>query len=203
MKTAFKPRFVPSRTFTHDIVGRIDEYHFTRKTWYSLECNGESGIQSFFIPNNAKPHHRNHYALKVYGTLTEAVAAWQRQALAAQQHLAPPVRRICKFVIKGDRVRWGYQSCVASHVGGVMGWGKVGSWSTPWRNSQDLFAEALAAVDISGTINEHYDIRRAVRVERGHAYIYGDLHRGNVGFFQHRLVCIDFGTQSVDFNDFA
>ena len=203
MKTAFKPRFVPSRTFTHDIVGRIDEYHFTRNKWLDLEDSAESGVQSFFIPNNAKPHMRNHYALKVYNTTTEAVAAWQRQAAAARRDLAPPVRRLCKFVIKGDGVRWGYQSCVASHVGGVMGWGKVGSWSTPWRNSQDLFAEALAAVDISGTINDQedkrYGIRRAVRVGR-RARISGDLHCWNVGFFQHRLVCIDFGTESVDFN---
>ena len=200
MKIAFKPRFVPSRTLTHDILGRIDEYHFSRKTWDNLDRD-IAGVQSFFIPNNAKPHHRNHYALKVYNTLTEAVAAWERQALAARKHLAPPVRRICKFVIKGDCVRWGYQTCVASHVGCVMGWGEWFSWDST--SSQNLFEKALASVDISGTINDQkhkrYGIRRAVRVGSG-ARIYGDLHPHNVGFFQHRIVAIDFGTESVDFH---
>ena len=87
-----------------------------------------------------------------------------------------------------------------------MGWGTVGSWDTPWTNSQDIFADTLAAVDISGTINDQESpdggIRRAKRIRRGRrrrAYIDGDLHCGNVGFFQHRLVCIDFGTESVEF----
>ena len=123
MKIAFKPRFVPSRTFTHDIAGRIDEYHFTRNKWWELEESAAAGVQSFFIPNNAKPHMRNHYALKVYNTLTEAVAAWQRQGAAARRGIAPPVRRICKFVIENLGTRWGYQTCVASHVNRVGGWG--------------------------------------------------------------------------------
>jgi hypothetical protein len=197
MKIAFKPRFVPSRTFTHDIAGRIDEYHFTRNKWWELQESAERGVQSFFIPNNAKPHHRNHYALKVYRTLTEAVAAWQRQGVAARRGIAPPVRRICKFVIENLGTRWGYQSCVASHVGCVGGWDDWGS------RAGDRLDRELSRVDISGTVNdqEHkrYDgIRRSGRLGK-RARILGDLHSGNVGFFKHRLVCIDFGTESIDF----
>jgi hypothetical protein len=194
MKTAFNPRFVPSRTFMHDIVGRVDEYHFTRKEWTRLRRSSASGVQSFFIPNNAKPHQRNHYALKVYDTLVEAFAAWQRQGIAARKHLAPSVRRICKFVIDGLEPRWGYQSCVASHIN------RVGGWDEGWGPSVTLERDLLR-LDISGTVNDdqrYVGIRRAKRLGM-RCRISGDLHGGNVGFFKHRLVCIDFGTESIDF----
>jgi len=196
MKTAFNPRFVPSRTFMHDIVGRVDEYHFTRKEWTRLRRSSASGVQSFFIPNNAKPHQRNHYALKVYDTLVEAFAAWQRQGIAARKHLAPPVRRICKFVIDGLEPRWGYQSCVASHINRVGGWDDWG-----WGPFGSKLECNLLRLDISGTVNDdqrYVGIRRAKRLGK-RTRIRGDLHGGNVGFFKHRLVCIDFGTESIDF----
>lgn len=195
MKIAFNPRFVPSRTFMHDIVGRVDEYRFTRKEWARLRGSSAHGVQSFFIPNNAKPHQRNHYALKVYDTLVEAFAAWQRQGIAARKHLAPPVRRICKFVIDGLEPRWGYQSCVASHVDRVGGYE---SWDGPWDSKLE---RDLLRLDISGTVDDeqrYVGIRRAKRLGK-RTRIRGDLHGGNVGFFKHRLVCIDFGTESIDF----
>lgn len=192
MKTAFKPRFVPSRTFMHDIVGRVDEYHFTRKEWMRLRSSSARGVQSFFIPNNAKPHMRNHYALKVYHSLVEAFAAWQRQGIAARKHLAPPVRRICKFTIDGMMVRWGYQSCVASHVDRVGGW--------LWGPVDNKLERDLLRLDISGTMDdEQYVAIRDARRLGKRTRIRGDLHGGNVGFFKHRLVCIDFGTESIDF----
>lgn len=198
MKIAFNPRFVPSRTFMHDIVGRVDEYHFTRKEWARMRRNNPSGVQSFFILNDAKPHHRNHYALKVYDTLLEAFAAWQRQGIAARKHLAPPVRRLCKFVIPGLEPRWGYQSCVASHVDRIGGWREFES------TGANRLERDLERLNLAGTFDDGHrfrGIRKAAKSKRltRRCKISGDLHGGNVGFFQHRLVCIDFGTESVDF----
>jgi hypothetical protein len=195
MKTAFQPSFVPSRTYTHDLAGRIDEYHFTLKEWRKLHRTNLRGVQAFFIPNNAKPHQRNHYALKVYATLTEAVAAWQRQSIAARKHLAPPVRRICKFVIEGLDPRWGYQTSVASHVGRVEGCGMFGDFE------DTNLARNLRKLNIAGTVDDEsrYCTLRARRRLSRRDRINGDLHEQNVGFFKHRLVCIDFGTESIDF----
>ena len=165
-----------------------------------MRRNSPSGVQSFFIPNDAKPHQRNHYALKVYDTLLEAFAAWQRQGIAARKHLAPPVRRLCKFVIPGLEPRWGYQSCVASHVNRVGGAddGMFGGFD------HTKLAHHLSRLNLAGTFDDGHrfrGIRKAAKSKRltRRDRINGDLHGGNVGFFQHRLVCIDFGTESIDF----
>jgi hypothetical protein len=198
MKTSFNPRFVPSRTFMHDLVGRVDEYHISLKDWKRLRRTNLRGIQAFFIPNNAKPHQRNHFALKVYPTLVEAIAAWQRQSIAARKHLAPPVRRICKFVVADDRTYWGYQTCVASHVNRVQGGCSMFDGFDHTKLARDL-----SKLNIAGTVNDgdgwgYCSVKRAGRLSRRDKFG-GDLHGGNIGFYKHRLVCIDFGTDSIDF----
>ena len=205
MKTAFTPSFRPSRTFTHPILGKIDEYRFDRATharWRKQAARADFGIQAFFIPNNAKPHNDNHYALKVYETLTEAAAAWERQNLAARKRLAPPVRRICKFVYPNGDVRWGYQTAVASHIERVGGADRIG-WFGPVSASTQKFVRALQGVKILGTINDGDETKRGkfARVKYKRTMIYGDLHAGNIGFYKHKMVLIDFGTDSVDFAD--
>jgi len=193
MKIAFQPRFVPSRTYTHPIAGKIDEYRFTRREWVKLMRTAPRGVQSSFLANNAEPHQANQYALKVFRTLQEAFASWQRQSLAARKKLAPPVRRMCKFVIDGLEPRWGYQTCVASHVGRVFA---TDSW---YGFDDSTLAWELARRDITGTVNDQERGNLKRRLRRG-SRIFGDLHRHNIGFYKHRLVAIDFGTESIDFN---
>lgn len=192
MKTAFQPSFVPSRTYTHPIVGRVDEYRFSYRKWVQLMRSAPRGVQSFFLRNNAEPHQANQYALKVFPTLQEAFASWQRQSLAARKKLAPPVRRICKFVIEGLDPRWGYQTCVASHVGRVVA---ESSWCA---FDDSTLGRELARLNIVGTVDDQERGNLKRRLRRG-SRIFGDLHRHNVGFYKHRLVAIDFGTESIDF----
>ena len=84
---------------------------------------------------------------------------------------------------------------MASHINRVGGWDDWG-----WGPSVTLERDLLR-LDISGTVNDdqrYVGIRRAKRLGK-RTRIRGDLHGGNVGFFKHRLVCIDFGTESIDF----
>lgn len=206
MKTAFNPSFRPSRTFVHPILGKIDEYQFTDaslKRWKKFLNRAPSGVQSLFVHNNAKPHNDNHYALKVYNTLTEAAAAWERQSLAARKDLAPPVRRLCKFVCPNGKVYWGYQTCVASHIERVSGIRDLG-WDSPRRSKYHRkFVRAVESLNLVGTINdveEHYR-GSFKRFKFKGTKFHGDLHDGNIGFYKHKMVLIDFGRESVEAKD--
>lgn len=205
MKTAFNPSFRPSRTFVHPILGKIDEYHFTGaslKRWKRSLNRAVRGVQSYFILNNAKPHNDNHYALKVYNTLTEAAAAWERQSLGARKNLAPPVRRLCKFVYPNGKVYWGYQTCVASHIERVSGIHYL-DWDSPRRSSHRVFVRAVSSLNLVGTINdleEHYR-GSFKRFKFKRTLFHGDLHEGNIGFYKHKMVLIDFGRESVEASD--
>ena len=202
MKTAFNPSFRPSRTFVHPILGKIDEYHFANaslKRWKQSLNRAPAGVQSYFILNNAKPHNDNHYALKVYNTLTEAAAAWERQSLAARKDLAPPVRRLCKFVQADGEVFWGYQTCVASHIERVSDIRYL-SWDSPRRSK---FVRAVHSLNLVGTINDVEEAYRGSfkRFKFKRTWFHGDLHEGNIGFYKHKMVLIDFGTESVEATD--
>lgn len=206
MRTAFNPSFHPSRTYTHPILGKIDEYRFTDaslKRWKKFMNRAPSGVQSFFILNNAKPHNDNHYALKVYKTLTEAAASWERQNLASRQGLAPPVRRLCKFVYPNGKVYWGYQTCVASHIERVSGIDRLGWMGYGASKKQRKFVRAVQSLNLVGTINDAEDYYRGSfkRFKFKRTKFHGDLHDGNIGFYKHKMVVIDFGRESVDFTD--
>lgn len=206
MKIAFNPSFRPSRTFVHPILGKIDEYHFANaslKRWKRSLNRAPAGVQSYFILNNAKPHNDNHYALKVYNTLTEAAAAWERQSLAARKDLAPPVRRLCKFVQADGEVFWGYQTCVASHIERVSGIRDLG-WDSPRRSKYHrVFVRAVQSLNLVGTINDVEEAYRGSfkRFKFKRTWFHGDLHEGNIGFYKHKVVLIDFGTESVEATD--
>lgn len=206
MKIAFNPSFRPSRTFVHPILGKIDEYHFTDaslKRWKKILNRAPSGVQSFFILNNAKPHNDNHFALKVYNTLTEAAAAWERQSIAARKDLAPPVRRLCKFVYPNGKVYWGYQTCVASHIERVSGIGCLGWMGYGASKKHRKFVRSVESLNLVGTINDAEEHYRGSfkRFKFKRTKFHGDLHEGNIGFYKHKMVLIDFGRESVEASD--
>ena len=101
------PRFRPSRTIRHSVVGLIDCYNFSK-----LPRDNDAGAQTRFYMNNATPNNARHYGIKLFNTIVEAFAAYQRQKIAAKAHLAPPVRRMVCFRV-GNRNYWGYQTCIA------------------------------------------------------------------------------------------
>ena len=184
----FKPSFRPVRTYTHAVAGRNDEYRISPNAWRRAMRRSSKGCQASFIPNNAKPHRARQYGLKVFRYLTDAVAAHQRQSLAAREGLAPPVRRVCKFVI-GERVLWGYQTALASHVG------SIGNYSY---RSEERLERKLVRISLVGTTDEWNGYREWCRIRSKRVRMGLDLHEGNVGFYQGKLVGIDFGTDSVE-----
>ena len=107
MKNATFPRFRPSRTIRHSVVGLIDCYTFSK-----LPRDNDAGAQTRFYTNNATPNNSRQYGIKLFNTIVEAFAAYQRQKIAARKHLAPPVRRMVCFRV-GNRNYWGYQTGIA------------------------------------------------------------------------------------------
>lgn len=91
-----------------------DEYH-----------TNAGGTQCTWMNNNAKVNNKDHFGIKLtaqnHGTgnaKTAALAMYQRQKLAAENGLAPPVHGLCcmKGYNKEDRkiiTFWGYLSCRA------------------------------------------------------------------------------------------
>lgn len=79
--------------------------------------SNRSGCQSDFFLNGASPNMANQYAMKMFNTSIEALAAYQRQKIAAENGYAPPVGNMVLWVIGKDgsrsRNRWGYETCVA------------------------------------------------------------------------------------------
>lgn len=107
------PRFVPNRTETHPILGEVKIYEFDR-----FPKSNDEGMQTSFFTNNAQIDNPNQYAIKIFNTSIEAFAAFQRQSIAANHGLAPPVGSIVRWIVRtanGRRVnRWGYETCLAA-----------------------------------------------------------------------------------------
>jgi len=77
-----------------------------------------SGSQTDFHPNGAEVDNPKQYGIKLFKTSIEAFAAYQRQEIAANAGLAPPVGSMVRFVIhnkkrKRSYNRWGYETCLA------------------------------------------------------------------------------------------
>lgn len=113
-KTAY-PRFTHDRIETHDIMGRMKVYEFTR-----YPSVNDSGCQTNFFRNNAAMNNSKQFGLKMFNTSVEAFAAYQRQKIAADAGLAPPVGMMIRWIIhRGgmyrDRKinRWGYETAIA------------------------------------------------------------------------------------------
>lgn len=108
------PRIKHTRVLSHDILGDVKVYEFPNG---KIPRSQESGCQSDFYQNGAKVNHSKQYGIKLFNTSIEAFAAYQRQQLAAEEGLAPPVGKMVLWVIRysktRQRNRWGYETCIA------------------------------------------------------------------------------------------
>lgn len=108
------PHFTSTRTMTHPIMGDVKVYEMR-----GMPVSRDSGCQSDFFPNGAEVNNPNQYAIKMFNTSIEAYAAWQRQKIAADEGLAPPVGKMVLWIVRPrtnkarTRNRWGYESCNA------------------------------------------------------------------------------------------
>jgi hypothetical protein len=204
MATAFAPQFSPLRTFTHHLMGKVDVYVMRRNTRVSA-----SGIQAEFLMNNAEPNRRNHYALKLYITASEAFAAYQRQKIAAAAGAAPPVRRMVMVMRNGPcqcgninectgtcwcrgRIMWGYQTCVAARIG--VTWGVTREGDTSDTGIRKLYT-TMRNLNTIGTQRDD----KPLGVMHGRKYLMVcDLHGGNIGFWRKSPVVIDFGSDIIN-----
>ena len=130
--------------------------------------------------------------------------SFQRQKIAADAGLAPPVRRMVKVTIKCDRateIMWGYQTCLAYGIGKIEVPYKLDGETNPvWINREQMDSGvrrmylALIALNIAGTqIGDRplgMKYRRSPRMSQ-------DLHQENLGFWRKQPVVIDFGAHLV------
>jgi len=205
-KTPFNPRFVPVRTITHPVMGRIDCYVIRRRP----KSDG-MGAQATFFRNNARPNMKGEYGIKLFPTPAEAFAAYQRQKIAADAGLAPPVRRMVQVLMRGQcwcdnvdckrkgmKFWYGYQTCLAYGIGKI----EVPTIAESDRNPKYIeengvrtLFKAIIRISIQGTQKDFAPLgkthgKRAPRMAN-------DLHQDNLGFWRKRPVVIDFGSHLV------
>ena len=205
-KSPFTPRFVPVRTFTHPIMGRMDYYVIRRRP----KSDG-MGAQATFFSNNARPNMKGEYGIKLFPTAAEAFAAYQRQKIAADAGLAPPVRRMVQVLMRGEcwcddvdckrkgmKFWYGYQTCIAYGIGKI----EVPTIAESDRNPKYIeengvrtLFKAIIRISIQGTQKDFAPLgkthgKRAPRMAN-------DLHCENLGFWHKRPVVIDFGSHLV------
>lgn len=205
-KTAFQPRFRPVRTITHPIMGRMDYYVIRR----APKSDG-AGAQATFFRNNARPNRKCEYGIKLFPTAAEAFAAYQRQKIAADAGLAPPVRRMVKVLMRGQcwcddsfckrkglRYWYGYQTCLANGIGRI----EV-SHRAEFRRNPKLIKDngvralfcAIIRISTKGTQKDFAPLGETHR-KRG-PRMANDLHCENLGFWRQKPVVIDFGSHLV------
>lgn len=199
MATAsFNPKYRPIRTYTDSIMGRVDEYALR-----AFRCDGK-GAQATFLRNNARPNRKREYGIKLFCSAREAFAAFQRQKIAADAGLAPPVRRMVKVKIKCDRtteIMWGYQTCLAYGIGKIqVPYDLDGVTDPVWIKSEPCDTGvrrmylALIRLSIAGT--QIGDRPLGIKYKRS-PRMCQDLHMENLGFWRKRPVVIDFGSHLV------
>ena len=132
MKTESYPRFSPVRTLRHPLCGTIKCYTLKR-----LPRSDDEGAQTLFFRNNAEVNNSRQYGIKLFKTLPEAFAAYQRQRIAARGRVAPPVGSMVMFRI-GLRNWWGYQTCIADTKCPALTF--ILSWVSA-RNSYDMWSK--------------------------------------------------------------
>jgi hypothetical protein len=212
--TPFNPKYRPIRTFTHATLGRVDEYALRR-----FRSDG-SGAQARFLRNNARPNRKCEYGIKLFNTPQEAFAAFQRQKIAADAGLAPPVRRMVKVSVE-QRLRfnpytsdlsyqpapvvyWGYQTCIAYGIGKIDvpyeydGETDVASIRNAWGMDAGVRRMYLALVQLSIAGTQRGDRVMGRTYGRRAPRMCHDLHCENIGFWRKRPVVIDFGGHLVE-----
>jgi hypothetical protein len=200
-KTPFNPRFVPVRTFTHPIMGRMDYYVIRRRP----KSDG-TGAQATFFRNNARPNMKGEYGIKLFPTAAEAFAAYQRQKIAADAGFAPPVRRMVKVLMRGEcwcddvdckrkgmKFWYGYQTCIAYGIGKI----EVPTNAEFKRDARVIeesgvraLYKAIVRLSTKGTQKDFRPLGEVFKRQRAMA---NDLHQDNLGFWRKRPVVIDFG----------
>jgi hypothetical protein len=205
--TPFNPKYRPIRTFTDSIMGRVDEYALRH-----LKSDG-MGAQATFLRNNARPNMKREYGIKLFRTPREAFAAFQRQKIAADAGLAPPVRRMVKVTIMRNRfadVLWGYQTCLAYGIGKVEvpfdydGVTNIATLKRAPANSGEyggfdagVRRMYIALVQLSITGTQIGDRPLGTKYKQRAPRMSQDLHCENIGFWRKRPVVIDFGSHLV------
>jgi len=204
-KTPFDPRFIPVRTIMHPIMGRMDYYVIRRRP----QSDG-IGAQATFFRNNARPNRKGEYGIKLFPTAAEAFAAYQRQKIAADAGLAPPVRRMVKVLMrggcdcdniyckrKGMKYWYGYQTCIAYGIGKI----EVPTIAESKRNARLIEESGVRALYASiiqlNTKGTQKDFRPLGEVFKRQRPTANDLHQENIGFWRKRPVVIDFGCHLV------
>lgn len=211
--TPFNPKYRPIRTFTDATLGRVDEYALRR-----LREDG-SGAQAMFLRNNARPNRKCEYGIKLFRNIAEAFSAYQRQKIAADAGLAPPVRRMVKVTIRNRflaqlgldaQVMWGYQTCIAYGIGKIEvpyeydGETDIAEIkrapSTNEFGGMDAGVRRLfiALVQLSITGTQRGDRKMGEKYGRRAPRMAHDLHQENLGFWRKRPVVIDFGGHIVE-----
>jgi len=117
------PRISPTRSYRDRVYGMVDVYVLTNSMWRRVFKNSSNGAQAQYFANNAKICDPNQFGIKLTGQdPQDAYAAWWRQRQAYKARVAPPVRRMVRFELLGERVGthrrrldvlWGYQTGVA------------------------------------------------------------------------------------------
>ena len=119
-------QWVPYGTYYDtELKMQVDLYHPTDDM---LKRISDSGSQWAFFSNNANTEDDDQFAIKVlrhpyYGGVdkSEAFSTFQRQALAYDSGVAPPVHRMIKVMGKDKenkpKVFWGYTTSVADSIG--------------------------------------------------------------------------------------
>lgn len=106
------PRFTHDRIDNHPILGKVKVFTFSKYP----SCD-DDGCQTSFFRNNAEVNNPKQFGFKMFNTSIEAFAAYERQSLAAANHLAPPVGKMIRWIVKnyhGRTVnRWGYETALA------------------------------------------------------------------------------------------
>ena len=210
--TPFNPKYRPIRTYNDATLGRVDEY--------AVRCIREdgSGAQATFLRNNARPNHAREYGIKLFRTSVEAFAAYQRQKIAAEAGLAPPVRRMVKMTVLKMRrfdymtgrmrlravVMWGYQTCLAYGIGKIEvpydydGETSIAAIRGAWGMDSGVRQMFVALVQLSITGTQRGDRKLGTRYGVRAPRMAHDLHAENLGFWRKRPVVIDFGAHIVE-----
>jgi len=113
IKSKTYPRFKHDRIDNHPILGKVKVFTFKK-----YPNPDDDGCQTSFFRNNAAINNAKQFGFKMFNTSIEALAAYQRQSLAAHEGLAPPVGKMIRWVIqdthRGRKVnRWGYETALA------------------------------------------------------------------------------------------
>jgi hypothetical protein len=205
--TIFHPTYRPFKSTRHPIMGVVD--HYITKVDLREDARG---AQATFLRNNASPNRVREYGIKLFPTVSQAFAAYQRQKIAAAAGAAPPVRRMVCFVAPGRRYNWekdryvrvaritywGYQTSLAYGIGRTDGVSLEAEDLCDHRRITEsgvrrLFL-TLKHLSIVGTQRDHKPIGV---VRRKSIPMTHDLHEDNVGFWRKRPVCIDFGSHII------